>query len=207
MKKLLCFLSAIIVISLFQACHYQKEVVFSIDEINDNMISMRIVNNSDSNYFITLDTTRSYKYDSFNDEINNCIILKTNMYDDNGHLIGLRGNGYIHKPIQADKNLYDCFKKDSDEARKKFKKFVTLENAIIVGKRSVVHLKVPFKIRYQSCNFNYFYPLEKNRKYFLEVEYKMIDSTIVKNIAMNKLDSIQKLKFFLIMKKSFQIRY
>lgn len=199
MKRALLYLSSIIIISLFTDCIENKEknndVFFFIDDVdivNKSMISFRIINNSNKNYFIMLDTTRSNRYYDFNIEINNCILLQTNIYDKYNNLISLNGRGSIYKPTKLDKRLYDCIEESIKFSKIKYKNFVNLNGGIILNKKSELHLKIPFELRYESCNFTYFYPLKKDNNYFFQIEYKMLNSTLKKYANKTKLDSLKK---------------
>lgn len=174
-----------------------QDVFIFADDYNiskDTILKIMLINKSKTNYFITLDTCRTYDYSNFNYKINSSIILKPVIYD-NGELVHINGRGFIQKTKEINKDKMDCINKEVFQSEVFYKDYIVLKNAIFLKNNCSKYIEVPFQLKHKSCYFTYDYNLEKGKKYELQLEYKMIKEITEKEISKIKLDSVHKLGY------------
>ena len=162
--------------------------------VNDTVLRVVLINNTPNNYFITMDTKRMFDYSAFNYKINKSIIISPKIYC-NGKRISLEGIGTIAKSIGIDYEKIKCIKKEVAQSDQFYLKYIQLKNGIFIKKRSSKNLIIPMSLRYKSCYFNYYYNLEKNKKYVLQLEYQMLRETTEKYVNKRSLDSVNKIGY------------
>lgn len=189
------------VVSLLISCHEKKEEirqdVFILAEsfhvATDTVLKIMLINRTNKNYFITLDTNRVYGYGKFNHEINNSIILKPLLYENNKRIYP-KLEGAVYKVESINKSEEDWVKKEFAKSDAFMKGYVVLKNALFLKKKSAKYLELPFKLKYpHTYNLTNYYDLEKGKKYDLRLEYQMVKTTTQKNVSKRKLDSLLKL--------------
>jgi len=194
---------ALILISItLLACNNKKieekhNVLFlieSFDANKDSIIKVMLINNTNNNYYITMDTNRTYDYSAFNYKINNSIILRPFVYNED-KLISTIGKGFTQKTIGIDRGKMKCIESEVNQSDAFYKDYIMLKNAVFIKRKSSRYMEIPFHLKYKSCYFTYNYDLEKNKQYELRLEYQMIKETIEKSVIKSKLDSVRKLGF------------
>lgn len=197
-KFILLLLIFVFSISCKKQSENLQDIFIIVDNYNiskDTILKVMLINQSKTNYFITMDTCRTYDYSNFNFKTNSSIILKPVIYD-NGELVHSNGKGFIQKTTEIDKDKRDCVKREVTLSDDFHKNYLILKNAVFLKNKSSKYIEIPFQLKHESCYFTYDYNLEKGKKYELQLEYKMLKETTEKGIPKIKLDSVQKLGYF-----------
>jgi hypothetical protein len=198
LKKLkIAFLSIFIIIITISCNNVKDNVSFTLQpyKVKDSILNVIIKNNTNDDYFLTLDTNRTYGYSFFNYKINNSVIITPKVYE-NDRFIYPKLEGGIYKKEFFDRNEEIWNKKEIILADNFLADFVLLKNKIMLKRGESKFLKIPFKLIYPyNYNLNNKYFLEKGKKYELQIEYQMQKAITEKNISKIKLDSIEKLGY------------
>ena len=163
-----------------------KDVIFEIENLKINskdILTIKIVNKTNEDYFIILDTNRVYDYLTLNYKINNSILLKPKIFSDKDS-IRLKIEFYMDKLI--DKNVldFDCIQKERLYTQKIMNSIKKLSNIIIIKKKSSFIFKIPFNSNFYDCSRKYSYLLKKGEIYNIQFQYKMDEKLI--NEIVNK---------------------
>src|SRR5690606_6107088 len=172
MKAILVF--NLVLLFLLCSCSLKKEdedIIFNIldTEITqyNSHININIINKSNSTYFITLDTTRSHYYGGFDLGMNENILIKPIIYDENNDELLLTVSGitkYMTNEIAMQRD--SCFKSEVKKSNDFFNSFHRLENSLILYSKDSLIIKIPFKTKYKTCTTDYEYIGIPNKKYF-----------------------------------------
>jgi hypothetical protein len=193
----------ILAVSLFISCHKKKDDmkpdIFILSEpfhmAKDTSLKVMLINNTSKNYFVTLDTTRTYDYSDFNPKTNSSFILKPLIFE-NDNFIYPELEGGVYKMDCINKGEEEWYKKESMKAETFLKDYVSLKNAIFLKRKSAKYLEFPFKLKYP---YSYFltnhYVLKKGKEYELQLEYQMLKEITEKLVKKNSLDSVKKLGY------------
>jgi len=141
-----------------------------------------IINSSNENYFIIIDTNRIFDYPSLNNRYNESIHLKPVFYLGQD-ITNIRLETKVIKSIELDTNHYNCMKRQREFTDKYIKDFKNLKNILILKKHSKIKLKIPFKTKYENCNKCYNYLFDKENRYSIKFEYKLNEQLIEKEVS------------------------
>ncbi|WP_306350865.1 hypothetical protein [Flavobacterium sp. '19STA2R22 D10 B1'] len=149
--------------------------------INVNMskkfVTVELLNTSETSYFITMDTTRLDGYLSFNTALNKATHLEYDIYDGN-QLISPKGEMFIFKADQINSKVTKCFEIDTEKAKLYYEGLKELNNVIVLHPNKKKDIQIPFTLNTDLCNGNIKYDLDKNKKYFIQLNYKMNEKII-----------------------------
>ena len=196
-KRIVLLLIILIAIACNKKLEERDDVLFLIEPYHvnkDTILKVMLINNTFNNYYITMDTNRTYNYSAFNYKINNSIILRPIVKCDD-ELISVKGKGFMQKTIGIDKGKMECIKREVVQSDTFYKDYIILKNAVFLKSKSSKYIEIPFHLKYKSCYFTYHYDLEKGKKYELQLEYQMLKETTEKQIHKSKLDSVRKIGF------------
>ena len=155
----------------------------------DSVLHLKVINNSNENYYITLDTNRTYDYGAFNSKRNNSVILKTLVYS-NGELQSLKGERYVSKRTGAGKST--CIGQEIEKSDHFYKNYISLKNAVFLKSKSSTVLALPFSLSYKTCFTSNHYDLKKEQKNELKVQYSMLKEILEKDVSAKTRDSLEK---------------
>ncbi|QSB25549.1 hypothetical protein [Flavobacterium sp. CLA17] len=189
------FLS-LLMISCDNKLQINNNVLFIVENFHahkDSVLNIKIINNSNSNYYITLDTNRAYNYSAFNNKLNSNIILKSLIYS-GGTLIPLRGERFVSKAIRRKKNK--CIDAEIVQSDKFYKNYKTLKNAVFLKRKSSRIITIPFSLKFNTCFSSYHYDIKKNKKNELKIEYKMLKEILENDVAVKTRDSLERKGYF-----------
>lgn len=196
-RWILGLIVSLITLACDKKSELKSDVLFLVEPFHaekDSVLKIRLINNSSSNYYITMDTNRTYNYSAFNDKLNNSIILRPSVYN-NGKLIALKSEGFVRKTIGIDKYKMECISEEVKKSDKFYKDYVMMKNAIVVKSKSSKYMEIPFLLNFKTCYYTYNYDIEKGEKYELQLEYQMSKETTEKWISKSKVDSLNKLSY------------
>lgn len=83
-KRLITLFLCLLLLSCDNKRSTKIDVLFVLEDFQieeDSSLSIKLINNSD-NYYVTLDTNRTYNYAAFDHKRNNSVILKPLVYSD-----------------------------------------------------------------------------------------------------------------------------
>ncbi len=196
-----CLLSLLIV-SLSISCKNKKtvkqDILFSVESFHvnsDTILRVKLINTTNTNYFITLCRNRTYGFGLFNPEFNNSIIARPFVYENN-KLIFPKLEGGVYKTKNISKGEEEWLKKESVKADSFLKDYRSLKNAIFLKKKTIKYVELPFKLKYpHTYNLMNRYVLEKDKLYEFHLEYQMCKTITEKEVKKRSLDSVQKIGF------------
>ncbi|WP_044032275.1 hypothetical protein [Flavobacterium branchiophilum] len=196
-KRIIMLLLGLTIIACDKKTTIKNNVFFLVEPfnvVNDSVLKVLLINNTANNYFITLDTTRTYDYPDFNPKTNSSFILKPFIYNED-KLIYMKGEGTVQKTIGIDKGKMECIKKEISQSDAFYKDYILLKNAIFIKKKSSRYLEIPFFLSHKLGVFTYHYDLEKGKKYELQLEYQMLKEITEVRISKGKIDTLQELGY------------
>lgn len=189
MKKLVLLIFALLSLNCSKKTNNNQNVFFEIETIKINSLdslTIKLVNETNKNYFIILDTSRMYDYLTLNNTVNNTIHLKPKIFSDKD-TVSLKIEFYINKLINNNKINPDCILKERYHTQKIMNSIKKLNNIIIVKKNSFFKFKIPFNTNFYNCNRKYSYSIKFGKKYYFQIEYKMDEKLINKIVDKSQL--------------------
>ncbi|MBZ4035494.1 hypothetical protein K6T82_12000 [Flavobacterium sp. 17A] len=173
-----------------------EDVLFIVEDFNavkDSVLKIKLVNNSDRNYYITLDTTRTYNYSGFNEGLNSSIILKPFIYNQD-EPVPLRGESFVNKTTAPRKD--GCIESEVVKSNRFYKDYITLKNAILLKSNSSKILTIPFSLKFKTCFSSYHYDLKRQKNNEFILEYKMSQKTLESHVDPKTRDSLIKKGYY-----------
>jgi|GEM_PF-2955674 len=199
MLKKVKLLISVIILNLALSCDssVQENISLRIDPYRDKDSALNVIikNNTDTDYFLTLDTNRVYGYSFGNYKLNKSVLVSCKIYE-NDKLIQPKLDGGIYKKEFFDRKEEQWNQNEINVANNFLEDYILLKNKIIIKKGEIKFLKIPFSLTYPyNYNLSNKYILEKGKKYELQIEYQMQKNITEKLIEKTKLDSIIKLGY------------
>ncbi len=194
MKKTVLLIFVVLSLNCSKKMNNIQNIVFEIENIkinSEDILTIKIVNETNKNYFIILDTSRIYDYLTLNYKINNSILLKPKLFSDKDS-IRLKIEFYMNKLVNKNISDLDCIQEERLHTLKIMNSIKKLSNIIIVKKNSVFKFKIPFNSNFYDCSRKYSYSLKKGEKYYLQLEYKMDEKLINKIVDKTQLIKLGK---------------
>ncbi|WP_125723659.1 hypothetical protein [Flavobacterium ustbae] len=194
-KLLIILFFSLLFISCDNKLQNVDDVQFAIEDFyagKDSVLNIRLINNSHKNYYITLDTNRTYNYSAFNEKFNKSVILKPLIYND-GKLVSLKGERFVSKTIGTRKNK--CIEDELIKSDEFYKNYVTLKNAIFLKSKTSRVVTIPFSLNFKTCFSTNRYDLKKLKKNELKIEFKMTKEILENDVPIRKRDSLKKKGF------------
>lgn len=197
MKKTVLLIFVVLSLNCNKKINNIQNIVFEIENIkinSEDILTIKIVNETNKNYFIILDTSRIYDYLTLNYKINNSILLKPKLFSDKDS-IRLKIEFYMNKLVNKNISDLDCIQEERLHTLKIMNSIKKLSNIIIVNENSVFKFKIPFNSNFYDCSRQYSYPFRKGEKYYLQLEYKMDEKFINKIVDKTQLIKLSKKGF------------
>lgn len=197
MKKIF-LISFIILTATLVSCNHKKstkkDILFEVENklLNkNNILRLNVINNTNNNFFIIIDTNRMYNYSTLDNSINESIHILPLFYL-NKDSIKLTVMSQIIKAFGSDSTTINCRNKERLFTKKYISEFKDLKNIIILKKNSKTFLKIPFKTSYFDCSKSFSYLLEKEKEYKVQFKYQMSRQLIEKQISNEKILDLKK---------------
>lgn len=194
-KLLIILFFSLLFISCDNKLQNVDDVQFAIEDFyagKDSVLNIRLINNSHKNYYITLDTNRTYNYSGFNEKFNKSVILKPLIYND-GKLVLLKGERFVSKTIGTGKNK--CIEDELIKSDEFYKNYLTLKNAIFLKSKTSRGITIPFSLNFKTCFSTNHYDLEKHKNNEVKIEFKMTKEILENDVPIRKRDSLKKKGF------------
>lgn len=177
--------------SCFDRSKSNDDVIILLEDFyaqKDSVLNLKLINNSKNNYYITLDTTRTYNYGSFNSKLNNSVVLKLFVYG-NGEPVPVKGERFVSKTVKEGKNK--CIDQEITQSDNFYKNYITLQNAVFLKSESSKVLTIPFSLKFKTCFAANHYDLIKGDRNEIKVEYRMQKEILEKYVPVKTRDSLE----------------
>lgn len=157
---------------------------------NDDRIKIKISNYSENNYFIILDTVNYY--DPYQNYKTNESIRPKQIFFIGKDSLQIKILSNADKQIFLDTSNINCNKIKRKQSTEFIEKFKKLGNIIVLKKKSITNLYIPFSVSYKICDKKFEYVFDKNKHFSLMLKYNMKKSFIDDLVHKEKLKELNK---------------
>lgn len=197
MRLVVIFLTVFLFFSCKKTKKTYDDVFMKINNIvlyRDNILELEIINNSNKNYFICMDSMSIYENNEFNPKINKLLHPQIVFYF-KGDSVNSEPKFSLPNYVSRDTARFKCLMKKLKSAPMFVKKIKSLKKILILKSKDTISIKMPFKNTYEICNRDYTFLREKGN---YEIELKYIMDTLFFNEIVDKtaLENIKKQNIF-----------
>lgn len=195
MRLVAIFLAVFLFFSCTKTKKIYDDVFIKINNIalhRDNILELEIINNSNKNYFICMDSTSIYENNEFNPKINKLLHPQILFYF-KGDSVNSEPKFSLPNYISRDTSRFKCVMKKLKLAPIFIKKIQTLKKILILKSKDTISIKMPFKNTYEICNRDYTFLLKKGN-YEIELKYKMDKHFFEEVVSKTELENLKKQK-------------
>lgn len=177
----------------------QEVVCFVLEPFDierDTVLRVKLINNTNNNYFITLSNSRTYGFSFFNYEINNSVIARPVIYENSDNILFPKLEGGVYKMNGISNGKEEWLKNENLTAELFLKDYKSLKNAVFLKENSISYLELPFKLKYpHTYDLVNHYVFEKDKRYTMQLIYKMSKSITEKLVKKRSIDSVKVLGY------------
>lgn len=189
MRLIIIFATALLIFSCKKTVKTHGDVFMNIKNIalyGENKLELEIINNSNKNYFICMDSASIYENTAFNAKLNRLAHPRIVFYS-KGDSIGSGPTSSFPHFISSESDTahFNCVMQIAKKRPFFTKQLRTLKKILILKSKDTISITVPFKNRYEICNRDYTF-LSKKGNYQMELKYKM-DKNFINEIVEKKL--------------------
>lgn len=195
MRLALIFLTVFLIFSCKKTKKTYDDVFMKINNIvlyRDNILELEIINNSNKNYFICMDSISIYENNEFNSKINKLLHPQIVFYF-KGDSISSEPKFSLPNYVSRDTARFKCLMKKLKSAPIFIKKIKSLKKILILKSKDTICMKMPFKNKYEICNRDYTFLLKKG-EYEIELKYKMNKDFFEEVVSKTELENLKEQK-------------
>jgi hypothetical protein len=161
---------------------------------NKDIIKIKILNNSNKDYFIVMDTIN---YNDLNQNYSiNEILRPKQIFFINNDSIKIKVFSNIYKQLKLDTTYINCNKIKRNESINFINRLKKLENITVIKHKSSTTFSIPFSTNYSICNKEFKYEMLKNKIYNIQLNYQMKKRIFESLVSKEKIKELEEKKIF-----------
>lgn len=189
MRLIIIFATALLIFSCKKTEKAHGDVFMKINNValhRENILEFEIINNSNKNYFICMDTLSIYENNEFNAKWNTLVHPRIVFYSRRDSIDSGPTSSFPNfNSSESDTSHFNCVMLNAKKRPFFIKQLKALKKILILKSKDTISIKVPFKNTYEICNRYYTFLSEKGN-YEMELKYKM-DKNFINELVEKKL--------------------
>lgn len=212
MRLAIIFSTMILIISCNKKEEPQDDVFMKISYNTldiDNILNLEIINNSNKNYFICMDSLTIYENTEFGSKINRLLHPRIVFYSNSDSIpSGPTSSMPYYTSDVSNISHFKCVMQKAKERPFFIKQLKVLKKILILKSMDTINMKIPFKNRYEICYNTYTFLYGKGN-YEMKLKYKMDSLFFNEIVDKTALENLKKQNIFPYHKeiKSNQIKF